>query len=103
MESESFNLTWSDFSTSAAESFKNLLSDPSFADVTLVCEDDRQVSAHKVIIGSCSKFFQKILLRNPHQSPLIYLTDVKFEQLKSLINFMYVGEAEVGKDDLRSL
>ena len=100
MESESFNLSWSDFSSSATESFKKLLTDTSFADVTLVCEDDTQMTAHKVVLGSCSQFFQKILLKNPHQHPLIYLTEVKYGQLKSLLNFIYLGETEVGQDDL---
>ena len=97
---KSFNLSWTDFSSSATESFKKLLTDTSFADVTLLCDDDKQMTAHKVILGSCSQFFQKILLKNPHQHPLIYLTDVKHEQLKSLLNFIYTGETEVGKNDL---
>ena len=102
MESEFFNLSWSDFSASASKTFKNLLGDTIFADVTLVCEEDKQLLAHKVILGSCSKVFQNILVKNPHQSPLIYLTDVKFDQLKLLIDFIYTGETEVAKVDLGS-
>ena len=100
MTAESFNLTWTDFSISAGQSFKKLLADTSFSDVTLVCDDDKQISAHKVVLGSSSQFFQTILLKNPHQNPLIYLTDITYATFQSLLRFMYMGETEVGKDDL---
>jgi len=102
MSSESFNLSWSDFTSSASESFRKLLTDTNFADVTLVCDDDQQINAHKVILGSSSQFFQRILVKNPHQHPLIYLTGIQHAQLKSILNFIYLGETEVGKDDLDS-
>eukprot|EP00092_Neocalanus_flemingeri_P035855 GFUD01039037.1.p1 GENE.GFUD01039037.1~~GFUD01039037.1.p1 ORF type:complete len:274 (+),score=63.64 GFUD01039037.1:44-865(+) len=102
MEPGSFNLSSNDFSSSVTKSFKKLLNDNNFSDVTLVCDDGRQMEAHKVILGSSSQFFQKILLRNLHQHPLIYLTEVKYEQLKSLMNFIYIGETEVGNDDLEN-
>ena len=101
MEGESFNLSWTDFSSSAGEAFKKLLVDTSLADVTLVCDDDKQITAHKVILGSFSQFFQNILLKNPHQHPLIYLSGVTFTQLQSLLRFIYMGETEVEKDDLK--
>ena len=56
---ETFNLSWTDFSSSATESFKKLLTDTSFADVTLVCDDNKQMNAHKVILGSSSQFFKR--------------------------------------------
>merc|ERR1712129_11409 len=102
MSKESLNLSWTDFKHSASESFRKLLSDTTFADVTLVCDDDKQITAHKVILGSSSEFFRKILTRNPHQHPLIYLTDVNHSQLKALLSFIYLGETEVGKDNLDS-
>ena len=62
MEGDSFNLSLADFSSSAGEAFKKLLFDTSLADVTLVCDDDKQITAHKVILGSFSQFFQNISL-----------------------------------------
>ena len=38
--------------------------------VTLVSADSKQIKAHKVILSSRSKFFNQILLENPHQHPL---------------------------------
>merc|ERR1712202_31950 len=99
MSSEMFNLTWNDFEHCASNSFKDLLSQSDFVDVTLVSEDEQEMKAHKVVLSACSPVLKNILVRNPHQHPLIYLTGVKSQELKSLINFMYLGQAEVGQDN----
>merc|ERR1719318_2498756 len=71
-----------------------------FTDVTLVCDGDKQIKAHKVIIGSCSQFFKNILLKNPHHNPLIYLRGIKFEILEAIVKFVYLGETKVRKEEV---
>ena len=71
-----------------------------FTDVTLVCDGDKQIKAHKVIIGSCSQFFKNILLKNPHNNPLIYLRGIKFEILEAIVKFVYLGETKVRKEEV---
>eukprot|EP00092_Neocalanus_flemingeri_P038580 GFUD01042009.1.p1 GENE.GFUD01042009.1~~GFUD01042009.1.p1 ORF type:complete len:241 (-),score=48.30 GFUD01042009.1:69-791(-) len=100
MSPEVFNLSWNDFEKCTVNSFKDLLEEDHFVDVTLVSEDDKQIKAHKVVLSACSPVLKHILVRNPHQHPLIYLTGVKYQELKSLMNFMYLGQAEVGQEDL---
>ena len=39
----------------------------------------------KVILSACSPFFRRILLSNPHQHPLIYLTGVSKHFLTSMV------------------
>ena len=51
---EHFNLAWNQFETCAGSTFKSLLSDEDFTDVTLACQGDEQLSAHKVILSSGS-------------------------------------------------
>ena len=97
---EKFNLSWNGFSESAANTIKDLLQDQDFADVTLVCDDNRQLKTHKVVISSCSSFFRNLLKNNPHQHPLIYLKGLKFPHLQSLLQFVYLGQAEVQQDSL---
>ena len=94
MSSQLFNLS---FKTFTADAFKDLLSEREFVNVTLVSDDDIEVSAHKVVLSASSPVFKRILLRNPHQHPLIYLSGVKHQELKGLINFMYLGQAEVSQ------
>jgi len=73
-----------------------------FADVTLVCDENKQLKAHKVVLSSCSEFFRNILVNNPHQHPLLYLTGVSFHDLQALVDFAYLGETEVKQEHLES-
>ena len=102
MSSEMFNLSWNDFDKCASSSFKDLLDQDDFVDVTLVSEDDREIKCHKVVLSACSPILKNILIRNPHQHPLIFLSGVKYSELKSLLNFMYLGQTEVGQDNLNT-
>merc|ERR1712086_1179815 len=56
MSEGKFNLTWSLFESSLSNSFRKLYFDNDFVDVTLACEDGKQIEAHKVILSS-SPFF----------------------------------------------
>jgi len=98
---EKFCLRWNDFESNITQGFKELREEKDFFDVTIAC-DDNQVQAHKVIISACSPFFRNVLRRNPHQHPLLYLKGVKYKELLSILNFMYVGEVNVAQDELNS-
>jgi len=89
------NLSWNEFESCTSNSFKGLIAREEFVDVTLACDDDKQVKAHKVILSACSDFFRNILLKNSHQHPLIYLDNLKVEYLQALIDFMYLGETNI--------
>ena len=62
MSTDKFNLSWNDFEHCTRNSFRELINEHEFADVTLVSNDDKQVKAHKVILSSCSPVFKNILL-----------------------------------------
>ena len=99
---ETFNLNWNQFPGNIMTNLKSFKDGQEFADVTLVCDEDKQVKAHKVILSSCSDLFRNILLNNPHQHPLVYLAGVSFHNLQSLVNFAYLGETEVNQENLES-
>jgi len=98
---EKFCLRWNDFESNISVAFRELREEKDFFDVTLACEDN-QVSAHKVILSACSPFFRTVLRRNPHQHPLLYLKGVKYQELLSVLNFMYMGEVNVAQEELNS-
>ena len=100
--SEKLCLQWNDFKENAIRAFANLREDTDFADVTLACEDGKQVEAHKVILASSSPFFQNLLRRNKHAHPLIYMRGVKSDDLLALVDFLYCGEANVHQENLDS-
>lgn len=100
MTSDKLLLNWSDFQDTVTTSFRKLQADADFSDVTLVCEDGHQVEAHRVILASCSPFFDTVLRRNTHPHPLIYMRGLKVEDLEAVVNFIYQGEVSVNQSDL---
>ena len=78
-----------------SSAFREIREEKDFFDVTLACDDDGQIQAHKVIIAACSPFFRNILRKNSHQHPLLYLKGVKYKELISVLNFMYQGEVSL--------
>ena len=79
-----------------------LQKDKDLTDVTLVCEDGKQVEAHKILVAASSPFFMEILKRNKHPHPLIYMRSLQMETLLSIVDFLYLGEANVLQDNLKS-
>ena len=101
MSEELVHLSWNEFKTTAVQTFQNLQKDPNFTDVTLACGDGQQVLAHKFLLSSSSAVFRDLLVQNPHQHPLVYLSGVGIEDLKNVIKFIYSGEVEVEHDHLK--
>ena len=101
MGSEKFCLRWNDFETNISSAFRDLREDKDFFDVTIAC-DDEQIQAHKVILSACSPFFHKILHKNPHPHPLLYLKGVKYIDIQAVLNFMYHGEVNVAQEELNT-
>ena len=83
--------------------FADFWNDKHFADVTLATKDDRQITAHKVILSSCSPFFKNIFINNSSQNLTLYLKDVKHSDLEKLVEFLYLGECDILEEDLASL
>ena len=100
--SEKFCLRWNDFESNISKAFREIREDKDFFDVTLACDDDDQISAHKVILSACSPFFRGVLKRNRHDHPLLYLKGVKYTDLAAVLNFMYHGEVNVAQEDLNT-
>jgi len=100
--SEKFCLKWNDFESNISSAFRDLREEKDFFDVTLACDDDSQIEAHKTILSACSPFFRSVLRRNPHQHPLLYLKGVKYKELQAVLDFMYMGEVNVAQEELNS-
>merc|ERR1712128_294688 len=98
---EKFCLRWNDFECNMRTAFREIREEKDFFDCTLSC-GSRQIQAHKLILSACSPFFRNILKQNPHPHPLLYLKGVEFNDLQSVLNFMYHGEVNVAQDELNS-
>ena len=92
-------LSRGDFNIHSMQTFQNLFKDDDLSDVTLVCEDNKQIKAHKVILSAGSQFFRDVFLQHP--VALLYLR-LEYEHLVSLVRFIYLGQCEVEQRDIES-
>ena len=97
---EKFCLKWNDFQTNVSNAFRNLRKTENFYDVTLVSDDQKQISAHKVVLASSSEYFKNILTSNTHSHPMLCLSGVNAGDIKNMMDFMYNGEIQIFQDDL---
>jgi hypothetical protein len=93
MNQEILSLRWKDFSTHLSSSISDVFTENSFSDVTLVCDDLIQFQSHKFVLSACSPVLKDLLLKNPHSHPLIYLRGIKEQELQSILQFIYLGDA----------
>ena len=100
--SEKLCLQWNDFQDNIKIGFGNLREDKDFTDVTLVCEDGQQVEANKVILAASSPLLKKLLSKNKHPHPVIYMRGTKFDDIFTIMDFFYRGEANVFQENLDS-
>ena len=102
MQQEKFCLAWDKFEATTSRTFNNLYLNQDFVDVTLVCDEEKQIKAHKLILSWSSTFFRRILKLNQHQNYILYLKGIKYNDLKAAIKFLYFGQVEVAHDELDS-
>ena len=102
MADQSLALEWRNYKFATKSIFSSLYKDESLADVTLVCEDNKKILAHKFILQACSHFFHDILVGNPNPRPLIHLQGVQLKHMELIKQFMYLGQAKVGKEDIET-
>ena len=119
LEAERLSLQWDQFQMNQVDSEKGELLDTSiscfeyqvdsykrmrkatdFSDITLACEDGRQIYAHRIILASSSSFFQKVLTKVMHSHPLIFLKGVTHSHLSAIMDFIYLGQAEIQEKDV---
>ncbi|XP_073990364.1 uncharacterized protein isoform X2 [Rhodnius prolixus] len=99
---QQFCVRWNSYQSNLQSAFPKLLTNEHFVDVTLACES-RMVKCHKVVLSACSAYFEKLLVQNPCQHPIIFMKDMKYWEVQALVDFMYKGEVNVTQDELASL
>ncbi|RZF38917.1 hypothetical protein LSTR_LSTR005164 [Laodelphax striatellus] len=102
MAAQQFCLRWNNHQPNFISVFSNLLSSESLVDVTLAAEG-KHVQAHKVVLSACSSYFQSLFTVNPCQHPIVILKDIKYSDLKTMIDFMYYGEVNVSQEQLPAI
>jgi len=99
---QQYCLRWNNHQHNLLSVFEDLLNHEAFVDVTLAC-DGVQLKAHKMVLSACSPYFQSMLYNTPDRHPIVFLRDVRYHEMKALLEFMYRGEVSVDQDNLTSL
>ncbi|XP_042144859.1 protein tramtrack, beta isoform isoform X26 [Ixodes scapularis] len=102
MGSQQFCLKWNNHQSNMLVVFEQLLSNEALVDVTLACEG-HSLKAHKMVLSACSPFFQALFVENPCKHPIVILKDMRYMDLKAIVEFMYKGEVNVSQDQLSAL
>ena len=89
------------FAPNLTTSLSYMLKENNFSDVTLVSDDEKSYQAHKFILSAASPVLKNIFLDNPHSHPLIYLRGIYHQELYSILTFIYLGEVNLCKKNIR--
>lgn len=98
---DKFSLNRNDYQSNLAKSFQSLRHKEDFCDVTLVGEDYKQVTAHKVILSSCSEYFDNVFSNfKKHSHPLLCLEGLKYQDIQNTMDYIYNGELKICQEDI---
>ena len=101
---EKFSLKWNDFSANVHKSFQNLRKEEDFCDITLVGDDCKHVTAHKLVLSSSSEYFKMVLSNNKkyfQSHPLVCLEGLNQSDLNNVLDYIYHGELQLHQQDLK--
>ncbi|XP_047004720.1 uncharacterized protein LOC124622976 [Schistocerca americana] len=101
--SQQYCLRWNNHRANLLAVFDDLLRSEAFTDVTLACEGGTSVKCHKMVLAACSTYFQSLFSEVPCQHPVVVLKDVKYGEMKAILEYMYRGEVNVAQDHLAAL
>ena len=79
---------------------KDILTEKQFTDVTIACNDEKQIDAHSIILSSQSMFFRRILKVNYKRHIVIYLPTVSATEMETWLEFLYFGQTEISEQVL---
>lgn len=88
-------LKWNNHPKNIATVFDRLRLEELFVDVTLATSDRQIIRAHRVLLSAGSGYLEKVLAMNPSDHPTVVLSNIRYKELKLLVDFMYSGEIAV--------
>jgi len=98
--SEKFSLKWNDFHSNASKSFEVFRNEDYLHDVTLVSDDQQQVTAHKLVLSASSEYFKNIFKKNKISNPFLCLDGLSLSDLNNILDYIYNGEIQIYQEHL---
>ncbi|XP_059050754.1 longitudinals lacking protein-like isoform X1 [Achroia grisella] len=101
-DDQQFCLRWNNHQSTLVSVFDTLLEKGIHVDCTLAAEG-QTLKAHKVVLSACSPYFESVLSQQYDKHPIIILKDVKYAELRAMMDYMYRGEVNISQDQLAAL
>ena len=71
----------------------SMLVSTEYSDVTIVCEDDIELKAHKVVLSSCSPLLKAKIDEVNSGEVEINMKEINHTEMEKILKFMYLGNA----------
>lgn len=102
---ETFCLKFNDFQANLTSAFNELREESDLLDTSIICDNGGQViRAHKLVLSASSavfrQLFRNVAVNKSSNEPMIFLLDVKAEDFRALLDFMYEGQVNVAHENL---
>lgn len=94
-----------DHNTSIMKSVDDIFQKQLFTDVCLSCEN-QIINAHRLILAASTSFFHSLFSQQPcclNPNPVIVIRDMKINELKAILEFIYYGNVCVPEAEIDSL
>ena len=88
-------IKWARFEEHVNSTLMDTQLNNNYYDVTFVSDEQIPFKAHKIVLSAFSSVLKNLLLENLHFHPIIYLRNVKSQELKAILQFMYTGNMEL--------
>ncbi|KAB7501642.1 Sex determination protein fruitless [Armadillidium nasatum] len=95
-------LKWNNHSTAFIKSISNIQIKERYCDATIACQG-RYFPVHRVVLSTCSDYFDEIFERIDCPHPYIIFKDIEPREMELLLNYMYQGEVNVVQENLPTL
>lgn len=84
--------------------FEDFYRSNNLADVIIAC-DGKTLHAHRIVLSAGSDYFKKILLsiKQSNQFPILFINDIAYEDMETILEFIYRGQIIVTREKVESL
>ena len=100
---EKFSLKWNDFTSNVHKSFQTLRKEEDFFDITLIGDDYKHVTAHKLVLSSSSEYFKNVFSNNKkyfQSQAMICLEGLDHGDLNNVLDYIYQGEVQIQQHEI---
>ncbi|XP_045605635.1 uncharacterized protein [Procambarus clarkii] len=91
MADQTIFLRWNDHHNCILRMLSNIRKKEQYCDATIMCEG-RFFPVHRIVLATCSSYFEDIFAKLNCNHPMIVLMDTKSAYLEVLLSYMYGGE-----------